>query len=68
MRRARIAIPFSRYRDGALTLVEPADRTRRSEEVAFRLVSMSGLVHEEDAPSGARSTTMPVRYPVRGTT
>jgi len=56
---------FFRYRDGTLTLVEPADADEALEEVAFRLVDEWLWYDEEDAPS-ERAHYSHYGYPVRG--
>jgi hypothetical protein len=56
---------FLRYRDGALTLVEPDDADEALEEVAFRLVDEWLWYDEEDAPT-ERAHYARYGYPVRG--
>ena len=56
---------YFRYRDGALTLVDPADADEALEEVAFRLVDEWLWYDEEDAPT-ERAHYSQYSYPVRG--
>ena len=56
---------YFRYRNGALTLIEPDDADERLEEVAFRLVDEWIWYDEEDAPT-ERERYKQYGYPVRG--
>jgi hypothetical protein len=56
---------FFRYREGALTLVEPSDADEALEEVAFRLVDEWIWYDEEEAPTERAHYTQ-YGYPVRG--
>ena len=56
---------FFRYREGALTLVEPGDADEALEEIAFRLVDEWLWYDEEDAPT-ERAHYSQYGYPVRG--
>ena len=56
---------FFRYRQGALTLVEPADADEALDEVAFRLVD-EWLWYDEEAAPTERAHYGQYGYPVRG--